>query len=109
VVQLADPTEEQSRRQRRHYLANVTQIEEQLGLIIDALEARGVLDDTVIIFTSDQGQLFDLGQDPDEKRTLWDAVPDSEAGQAKTRLATVIHRWRARSVVHTAGFGREHR
>ena len=226
VVHLADPTEEQSRRHRRHYLANVTQIDEQLGLIIDALEARGVLDNTVIIFTSDhgdclgdhghsqkwtmydpsvrvpaivwgpgrvrvgqridtltammdlgptvlelagldvpdwmeaesllpalrgeswagreyvfsehardmiltgtelmtmvrddrwkyvefvdsdQGQLFDLVQDPDELRSLWDAAADSEAGQAKARLATVINRWRARSALHTADFGREHR
>lgn len=55
VVHLADPTPEQSARQRRHYLANVTMIDEQVGLIMDALERRGVLDDTVIVFTSDHG------------------------------------------------------
>lgn len=55
VVHLADPTDEQSRRQRRHYFANVTQIDEQIGLLREALTARGVLDDTVIVFTSDHG------------------------------------------------------
>ena len=226
IVHLADPTEEQSRRQRRHYLANVTQIDEQLGLLIDALEARGVLDNTVIIFTSDhgdclgdhghsqkwtmydpsvrvpaivwgpgrvaadqqldgltammdlgptvlelagvevppwmearsltsalagepyagreyvfsehardmiltgtelmtmvrddrwkyvefvdseEGQLFDLSVDPDEENSLWHAPEESEAGRARQRLQRVISRWRARSALHTADFGREHR
>lgn len=55
VFHLADPTDDQSRRQRRHYLASVTQIDEQIGLLVDALEKRGVLDNTVIVFTSDHG------------------------------------------------------
>lgn len=72
VVHLADPTEEQSLRQRRHYLANVTQIDEQLGLIMDALGARGVLDDTVIIFTSDHGDcLGDHGHS--QKWTMYES------------------------------------
>jgi arylsulfatase A-like enzyme len=55
VVTLEDPTAEQSARQRRHYLANVAMIDEQVGLIVRALERRGVLDDTVIVFCSDHG------------------------------------------------------
>lgn len=55
VVHLAEPTEEQSVRQRRHYYANITMIDEQIGLLLGALERRGVLDDTVIVFTSDHG------------------------------------------------------
>jgi arylsulfatase len=55
VVHLEHPTEEQLRRQRTHYLANVSMIDEQVGLLVDALERRGVLDDTVVIFTSDHG------------------------------------------------------
>ena len=55
VVHLADPTPEQSRRQRAHYYANVTMIDTQMGEIIDALEARGALDNTIIVFTSDHG------------------------------------------------------
>lgn len=55
ICHLKDPTPEQMHRQRAHYYANVTLIDDQVGELIDALEARGVLDDTVIIFTTDHG------------------------------------------------------
>jgi len=55
VVHLANPTAEQSQRQRAHYYANVTMIDKQVGDLLDALEQRGVLDNTIIIFTSDHG------------------------------------------------------
>lgn len=55
VVHLADPTSEQTRRQRQHYFANVTMIDTQVGHMMEALRRRGVLDDTVFIFTSDHG------------------------------------------------------
>ncbi|MEV6227934.1 sulfatase-like hydrolase/transferase [Saccharopolyspora shandongensis] len=71
IVHLAEPTEEQLRRQRRHYFANVTMIDEQVGQIIDALERRGVLDRTIIIFTSDHGDcLNDHGQS--QKWTMYE-------------------------------------
>lgn len=50
-----NPTPEQLHRQRAHYYANVTMIDDQVGKIIAALEARGVLNETLIIFTSDHG------------------------------------------------------
>ena len=50
----AEPVE-QRRFQRACYLANVSMIDEQLGRIMDALGARGLLDDTVIVFASDHG------------------------------------------------------
>ena len=55
VVHLADPSDAQLRRQRAHYYANITMIDEQLGALREALEARGVAENTVIIFTSDHG------------------------------------------------------
>lgn len=55
VVHLDNPTDEQIRRQRAHYFANISMIDEQVGLIFDALEHRGVLNETVVIFTSDHG------------------------------------------------------
>ncbi len=55
IVHLESPTLEQSRRQRAHYYANVSMIDQQVGDILDALDRRGVLDDTIIIFTSDHG------------------------------------------------------
>ncbi len=55
VVHLENPTQQQLRRQREHYFANVTMIDTQIGKLIEALERRGVLEDTVIVFTSDHG------------------------------------------------------
>lgn len=55
VVHLEYPTDDQMRNQRAHYYANCTMIDTQVGKIIDALETRGVLDNTLIIFTSDHG------------------------------------------------------
>lgn len=63
IVHLDEPSDEQLERQRRHYYANITMIDEQLGEIRDALERRGVLDNTLIVFTSDHGDtLNDHGQ-----------------------------------------------
>jgi arylsulfatase A-like enzyme len=40
----------------RHYYALTTDIDSQLGRILDHLEERGLLERTVVIFTSDHGQ-----------------------------------------------------
>lgn len=55
VQHLENPTKDQLHRQRAHYYANVTMIDVQVGNIVKALEDRGVLDNTIIIFTSDHG------------------------------------------------------
>lgn len=55
IVHSEHPTDEQSQRRRRHYMANITMIDQQVGMILEALEHRGVLDETVIVFTSDHG------------------------------------------------------
>lgn len=55
VVHDEDPSPERSRRRRAHYYANISMIDEQIGGIMAALEARGVLENTVIVFTSDHG------------------------------------------------------
>ncbi len=43
---------------RRQYYASIECIDDQIGLILDALEARGQLDDTYIIFTADHGEML---------------------------------------------------
>jgi arylsulfatase A-like enzyme len=43
---------------RAHYAALVKQIDNQVGRILQALEETGRLDDTVIIFTSDHGDML---------------------------------------------------
>lgn len=55
IVHLPEPTAEQSERQRKHYFANMTMIDKQVGDILDAVERRGEMDETIIIFTTDHG------------------------------------------------------
>lgn len=43
--------------QLAQYLAAVTLIDEQLGRLLDALQGRGLLEDTLIVYTSDHGLL----------------------------------------------------
>ena len=50
-----DPTPEELHRMRAYYYANVEMIDTQVGHILDALEARGNMDNTIVVFTSDHG------------------------------------------------------
>jgi membrane-anchored protein YejM (alkaline phosphatase superfamily) len=62
------------KRQREYYLANVTMIDEKVGEILKALEAKGLQDDrVVVVFTSDDGDtLGDHGQS--QKWTMYEQV-----------------------------------
>lgn len=42
---------------RRAYFANVSVIDHEMGRIVTALEARGLLDDTWVVYTSDHGEM----------------------------------------------------
>ncbi len=73
IVYDLTPTREQQHRQRAYYLANVTMIDEQVGQILQALDARGYLEDAVVMFTSDHGDaLGDHGHS--QKWTMYDIV-----------------------------------
>lgn len=50
-----DPTPEELHRMRAYYYANVELIDTQVGRILDALEKRGNMENTIVIFTSDHG------------------------------------------------------
>jgi arylsulfatase len=68
-----EPSEAQLKRLWAHYLANVTLIDEQVGLLIDALERQGYLENALVIFTSDHGDcLGDHGQI--QKWTMHDCI-----------------------------------
>lgn len=54
-IDLTNATDDEIREMRRHYCANVTLIDEKVGEIVSALEEKGMLENTVIIFTSDHG------------------------------------------------------
>ncbi len=43
---------------RRQYCGAITAIDDQVGRMLDALEKRGMLDNTYIIFTSDHGEML---------------------------------------------------
>jgi len=51
-------TDDHIRAVRRAYYANVTAIDEQIGAILDALERRGMLEDTWIVYTADHGEML---------------------------------------------------
>jgi arylsulfatase A-like enzyme len=42
----------------RRYISNVLALDDAVARIVGALEAQGVLDDTLVLFTSDNGMLF---------------------------------------------------
>ena len=46
------------RRARRGYYAMITYIDRKLGALRDALQAAGMADDTIIVFTSDHGDMI---------------------------------------------------
>ena len=80
IVHQINPTREELRRQRAYYLANVTMIDEQVGRILQTLEARGYLENAVVIFTSDHGDaLGDHGHS--QKWTMYDII---------TRVPTIV-------------------
>ena len=73
VVHSLNPTTDQRLRQRRHYLANVTMIDEKLGELMALLEEMGYLENSVVVFTSDHGDcLTDHGHS--QKWTMYDQV-----------------------------------
>lgn len=52
------PTPEYVRRMRELYYAAITHIDDNLGRILKSLESTGQLDKTLIIFTSDHGEML---------------------------------------------------
>ncbi len=73
---------EQVRQSRQGYYGSISFIDAQIGRILDALERRGWLDDTLILFTADHG---DMTGD----HNLW---RKSYAYEASARIPMLI-RW----------------
>ena len=51
-------TEEGWRTLRAHYMANITLVDRMVGKITSALERAGVADNTVVVFTSEHGDMM---------------------------------------------------
>lgn len=54
-VDISDWTPEQKKKVRKHYAGLVQQIDYEVGCLLETLEKKGQLENTVIIFTSDHG------------------------------------------------------
>lgn len=54
---LIDYTEEELRRARAGYYAIISYLDDKIGRMVDVLEETGQLDNTVIIYTSDHGEM----------------------------------------------------
>ncbi len=52
-----DMGDAQVRRSRQGYYGSVTLVDEQIGRIVEALDKRGFLDETLIVYTSDHGDM----------------------------------------------------
>lgn len=73
VIWNLDRSEEDERRMRAYYYANVTMIDECVGNIMKSLDRNDYLDNTVVIFTSDHGDcLGDHGLS--QKWSMYDVV-----------------------------------
>ena len=73
VVHLPQPTQAQRHRQRAHYFANVTMIDEKIGQLMQTLDVQGYLENSIVIFTSDHGDcLTDHGHS--QKWTMYDTI-----------------------------------
>lgn len=60
IFKIREATPEREREALRAYYACATYIDDQIGLMLDALEEAGLADNTIVIFTSDHG--FQLGE-----------------------------------------------
>lgn len=57
-IDLYAPGPEDIARMRRHYYAKNTTVDEKIGEVVDALEERGYLDNSLLVFCSDHGELL---------------------------------------------------
>lgn len=72
-INMAGATSEAIAQMRRHYCASVTTIDEQVGEIMDALDRKGMLNNSIVVFTSDHGDhLGDHGLP--YKWTMYDSI-----------------------------------
>jgi len=75
------PTEQQVRNARHAYYGALSYVDRQFGAILDALNATGLADDTIVIVTSDHGEM--LGE-----RGLWYKMTCFEGG---IRVPLIVH------------------
>ncbi len=90
-------TEDDIRRSRRAYFANISYVDEKIGEILDVLDRGGFAEDTVIVFLSDHGDM--LGErglwfkmsffEGSARVPLMIAAPGMPAGLVETPVSTL--------------------
>lgn len=90
-------TEAVYRRARRGYYGMIAYVDRQLGLLMQTLEACGIADETVIVFTSDHGDM--IGErglwfkktlfDPAIRVPLILRIPGREAGRVTAPVSLI--------------------
>jgi choline-sulfatase len=75
------PTDQQIRNARRAYYGAISYVDDQFGAILEALDQAGLAKDTVIVVTSDHGEM--LGE-----RGLWYKMTFFEGG---CRVPLIVH------------------
>jgi len=71
VANQKTPTAEQAAEMRHGYFANISYMDAQLGKVLDALDASGVADRTIVVFVADHG--YHIGE-----HTLWGKTSNFE-------------------------------
>lgn len=56
-------------RNARDYFAMITGVDDQIGLVLQALDHAGLAEDTIVVFTSDHGEM--LGSHGRMGKTIW--------------------------------------
>ncbi len=89
---------EYARRLELHYAAEITYTDAHIGRLLDGLRERGILDDALLVVTSDHGEcLWEHGEEFDHGRTVYQATMHAiclmrlpRARLAGTRVEAVV-------------------
>ncbi len=57
-IDLRSASDDEIAEMKRHYFAKITTVDEQVGRVLDSLEARGWLENSLLIFCSDHGEML---------------------------------------------------
>lgn len=57
-IDMPNASLEDVKRIRQHYFAKISLVDEQIGKVLTALEERGILDNSIVLFTSDHGDML---------------------------------------------------
>lgn len=57
-IDLRGATDPEIAEMKRHYFAKITTVDEQIGRVLDSLEKRGWLENSLLIFCSDHGEML---------------------------------------------------